>query len=67
MKLLIHPAYGPVKVTCGCGTEFTTSSTAKGPMKVDVCSACHPFYTGRQRVLDSDGRVQQFYRRYASS
>lgn len=65
MKSDIHPAYGPTTVTCTCGNTFETRSTvASGTMRVDVCSACHPFYTGKQKILDTGGRVARFEARY---
>ncbi len=65
MKQGIHPEYTETKVTCTCGNEFETRSTIKGDtMRVDVCSACHPFYTGKQKILDSGGRVARFEARY---
>jgi large subunit ribosomal protein L31 len=61
----IHPEYVETQVTCGCGNSFTTRSTAKsGRITVEVCSACHPFYTGKQKILDSGGRVARFEARY---
>jgi len=66
MKSDIHPQYGPTEVTCSCGNAFTTRSTAKdGAIHVETCSACHPFYTGKQRVLDTAGRVAKFQQKYA--
>ena len=66
MKKDIHPAYGETAVTCTCGNSFTTRSTAKdGTIHVEVCSACHPFYTGKQKILDTGGRVARFEKRYA--
>jgi large subunit ribosomal protein L31 len=65
MKEGIHPAYTEVKVACSCGNEFTTCSTKGKEMHVEVCSACHPFYTGKQKVLDTAGRVDKFRRKYA--
>jgi len=65
MKAEIHPTYEPVKVTCACGTTFTTRST-KGDISVDVCSACHPFYTGKQRLMDTQGRIDRFRRKYGA-
>jgi large subunit ribosomal protein L31 len=59
----IHPKYYQVKVVCGCGNTFVTGSTKKD-MKVDVCSKCHPFYTGVQRMVDTAGRVEKFKRKY---
>jgi large subunit ribosomal protein L31 len=66
MKPDIHPQYTTTKVTCSCGSTFTTRSTAKGgEIHVETCSACHPFYTGKQRVLDTAGRVAKFQAKYA--
>jgi len=65
MKPGIHPEYTDTKVTCGCGNSFDTRSTyAKDEMSVDVCSQCHPFYTGKQKILDTAGQVDKFRRRY---
>ncbi|CAN5626951.1 50S ribosomal protein L31 [soil metagenome] len=67
MKPDIHPAYGETQVTCTCGASFTTRSTApSGTMHADVCSQCHPFYTGKQKILDTGGRVARFEKRYAA-
>ncbi len=67
MKPGIHPAYGETQVTCTCGNSFTTRSTApSGTLRADVCSACHPFYTGKQKILDTGGRVARFEKRYAA-
>jgi len=64
MKDKIHPKYfNDAKVVCSCGNTFTTGSTKK-ELKVEVCSQCHPFYTGERRVLDTTGRVERFKRRY---
>ncbi len=66
MKPDIHPQYVETHVVCSCGSEFTTRSTAKGgEIRVETCSACHPFYTGKQRVLDTAGRVAKFQAKYA--
>ncbi|PIE28122.1 MAG: 50S ribosomal protein L31 [Micrococcales bacterium] len=66
MKPDIHPAYVPTVVTCTCGSTFTTRSTAQsGRINADVCSECHPFYTGKQKILDTGGRVARFQARYA--
>ncbi len=62
MKADIHPEYVVAHVTCSCGNEFTTRST-KAELHVEVCSACHPFYTGKQKLMDSGGRVERFQRR----
>jgi large subunit ribosomal protein L31 len=65
MKPDIHPAYAATTVTCSCGNTFETRSTkADGTMHVDVCSACHPFYTGKQKIVDVGGRVERFERRF---
>jgi large subunit ribosomal protein L31 len=65
MKRDIHPAYGVTTVTCTCGNTFTTRSTAEGgTIRADICSACHPFYTGKQKILDTGGRVARFERRF---
>lgn len=63
MKSGIHPKYVDATVTCACGNTFTVGST-KSSMRVDVCSKCHPFYTGQQRILDTAGRVERFRRRF---
>ncbi|UCH50485.1 MAG: 50S ribosomal protein L31 [Chloroflexota bacterium] len=64
MKGKIHPKYfNDAKVTCSCGNIFTTGSTRK-ELKVEVCSQCHPFFTGERRVLDATGRVERFKKRY---
>jgi large subunit ribosomal protein L31 len=65
MKAGIHPEYVETQVNCGCGNSFTTRSTkANGVINVEVCSACHPFYTGKQRIMDTGGRVARFEARY---
>ena len=65
MKPDIHPAYNETTVTCGCGNTFTTRSTSPtGQLTVEVCSACHPFYTGKQKILDTGGRVARFEKRF---
>ncbi|KPK10780.1 MAG: 50S ribosomal protein L31 [Myxococcales bacterium SG8_38] len=66
MKPDIHPEYQVVTVTCACGASFQTRST-KGIDQVDICSECHPFYTGRQKLVDTAGRVERFRRKYAKS
>ena len=65
MKPEIHPAYTPVIVSCSCGNTFQTRSTLGKDLHIEVCSACHPFYTGKQRLVDTAGRVDKFRRRYA--
>ncbi len=68
MKKDIHPTYVDTQVTCTCGNTFTTRSTATGgSIHADVCSACHPFYTGKQKILDTGGRVARFQQRYAKA
>lgn len=67
MKADIHPDYQEITVTCSCGHDFKTRSTLSGPLKVEVCSDCHPFYTGKQKILDTGGRVDKFRRKYGMS
>ena len=64
MKADIHPAYTDIKVTCSCGNVIETRSTLGRDIHVDVCSQCHPFYTGKQKIIDSGGRVERFRRRF---
>jgi large subunit ribosomal protein L31 len=63
MKKEIHPAYHQVTVTCACGATWVTGSTKK-ELKLEICNACHPFFTGKQKLVDSAGRVERFQRRY---
>jgi len=63
MKEKIHPQYKEAKVICACGETFITRST-KPLIKVDICSKCHPFYTGKQKIVDTEGRVEKFMRKY---
>ncbi|HHN74915.1 MAG TPA: 50S ribosomal protein L31 [Acidobacteria bacterium] len=63
MKQGIHPEYHDVEVTCACGNTFKTRSTKKD-LRVELCSACHPFFTGKQKLVDTAGRVERFQRRY---
>ena len=63
MKPDVHPKYGERKVTCACGETFITGSV-KSELKVDVCSKCHPFFTGKQKLVDTGGRVDRFKKRY---
>ncbi|MDR2519760.1 MAG: 50S ribosomal protein L31 [Eubacteriaceae bacterium] len=63
MKPEIHPKYSKCKVTCACGSTFETGST-RSEIKVDVCSQCHPFFTGKQKLVDTGGRVGRFKKRY---
>jgi len=64
MKADIHPEYTQTKVTCSCGNEFDTRSTLKDDLAVEVCSSCHPFFTGKQKILDTAGRVDKFRKKY---
>ena len=63
MKPDIHPKYQPVKITCACGSVIETRSTT-GDISVEICSQCHPFFTGKQKLVDTAGRVDRFKRRY---
>jgi large subunit ribosomal protein L31 len=67
MKAEIHPEYAEITVTCSCGNSFRTGSTLGEDLSVEVCSACHPFYTGKQKIVDTGGRVDKFRRRYGKS
>jgi large subunit ribosomal protein L31 len=64
MKADIHPDYHEIKISCSCGSEISTRSTLSEDLQVEVCSSCHPFYTGKQKIVDSGGRVDKFRRRY---
>jgi large subunit ribosomal protein L31 len=66
-KEKIHPNYDAVRVVCACGNNFETRSAHKGEIHVEICSACHPFFTGKQRLVDTAGRVERFRRKYAKS
>jgi large subunit ribosomal protein L31 len=66
MKEGIHPEYLDAAVTCACGNSFKTRST-KGSFNVDICAECHPFYTGKQKLLDSAGRIERFTKKYAKN
>jgi len=63
MKKDIHPKYGKATMSCACGNSFETGSTKKN-MKVEICSACHPFFTGKQKIIDTAGRVERFNKKY---
>jgi large subunit ribosomal protein L31 len=63
LKPDIHPKYEEVKVVCACGDSFTTRSTTKD-IHVDICSSCHPFFTGKQKLVDTEGRVEKFKKKY---
>ena len=64
MKAAIHPEYHQLNVYCACGSVFRTGSTHKEDIRLEICSACHPFFTGKQKLIDSTGRVEKFNRRY---
>lgn len=66
MKADIHPEYKQITVTCSCGNSFETGSTVGKDLSVEVCAACHPFYTGKQKVMDTAGQVDKFRRRYGA-
>lgn len=65
MQSGIHPDYEIINVTCSCGNAFETRSTYNRPLSIEVCSECHPFYTGKQKLVDTGGRVQKFRDRYS--
>ena len=67
MKAGIHPAYEEVNVICACGNTFPTRSTHKGDLRVEICSNCHPFFTGRQKLVDTEGRVDRFQKKFAKA
>lgn len=64
MKTGIHPEYKPATIRCACGNVIQTRST-RGDLKVEICSACHPFFTGTQKILDTEGRVDRFKKKYS--
>lgn len=66
MKAKIHPEYNEITVTCSCGNSWTARSTLNKALHVEVCSACHPFYTGKQKIVDTAGRVERFKQKYAA-
>ena len=66
MKNGIHPAYKPVTVTCACGETFVTRST-RDDLRLEICAKCHPFFTGKQKLIDSAGRVERFQKRYTKT
>ncbi|MHB9036807.1 MAG: 50S ribosomal protein L31 [Armatimonadota bacterium] len=63
MKAGIHPKYEKTQVTCACGSTFETRSTVE-EIRVEICSACHPFFTGKQKIIDTEGRVEKFLAKY---
>jgi len=65
MKPEIHPVYNEITVTCACGNTFKTRSTMKDDLGIEICSDCHPFFTGKQKLIDTAGRVDRFNKRYA--
>ncbi|MEY2721476.1 MAG: 50S ribosomal protein L31 [Steroidobacteraceae bacterium] len=67
MKPSIHPEYNEIKVSCSCGNTFQTRSTLGQDLSLEVCSSCHPFYTGKQKIVDTAGRVDKFRKKYASA
>jgi large subunit ribosomal protein L31 len=64
MKADIHPNYPEINVTCSCGNKFQTRSTNAKDLNIEVCSQCHPFYTGKQKIVDTAGRVEKFRQKY---
>ena len=66
MKSEIHPNYNNLKAKCGCSNEINVGSTRSQDMYLDVCSACHPFYTGKQKIVDSGGRIDRFNKRFGT-
>ena len=67
MKAGIHPVYEEVAVKCACGSSFRTRSTHKGDLRVEICASCHPFFTGRQKLVDTEGRVDRFQKKFAKA
>ena len=67
MKPSIHPEYSEMTVSCSCGNTFQTRSTLGQDLSLEVCSSCHPFYTGKQKIVDTAGRVDKFRKKYASA
>lgn len=65
MKADIHPNYQEIEVTCSCGNTFKTSSTMSRNLHIEVCSECHPFYTGKQKIVDTAGRIEKFNQKYS--
>lgn len=66
-KEAIHPSYNDTQVKCACGNKFTTRSTSKQDIVVEICAACHPFFTGKNKLIDTAGRVDRFRRKFAQS
>ena len=67
MKTKTHPDYTAMTVTCACGNTFQTRSTLNKDLRVDICSSCHPFYTGKQKFVDTAGRVEKFQRKFGGN
>ena len=67
MKPSVHPDYKEINVSCSCGNVFKTRSTMGNDLQVEVCSSCHPFYTGKQKIVDTAGRVDKFRKKYAAA
>jgi large subunit ribosomal protein L31 len=66
MKTDVHPSYSETTVRCSCGNTFTTRSTRGGVLHIELCNECHPFFTGKQKLVDSGGRVERFNKRYGT-
>jgi large subunit ribosomal protein L31 len=66
-KTGIHPTYDKINVKCACGSIFETRSTHKGDIVLEICSACHPFFTGKQKLVDTAGRIDRFRRKFAAT
>ncbi len=66
MKTDIHPSYSDVKIVCSCGNTFVTRSTRDGEQRIELCNECHPFFTGKQKLVDTGGRVERFNKRYGA-
>lgn len=64
MKAEIHPTYEKIAVTCSCGNHFETGSTLCAPLRIEICNACHPYYTGKHRVVDTAGQVERFFGKF---
>jgi large subunit ribosomal protein L31 len=67
MKEKIHPVSKEITISCACGNQIKTASTLGKDFSIDICSTCHPFFTGKQRIVDATGRVERFHKRYAKS
>ena len=67
MKKGIHPEYNEVNVSCVCGNKIATKSTTKKIERIDICSSCHPFYTGKQKLMDTEGRIDKFRKKYGDT